>query len=262
MPNRCPPPELLDEIVNFLYYSRDTLKSCCLVSKSWIPRSRTHLFACISFRTVEGVESWKTTFPDPSTSPARYTRTLLIECPWAVTAAATEEGGWIQTFSCVVHLEMDLGRANSGDLANPCLVPFHGFSPVVKSLHLSHIPLPLPPIFYLISSFPLLENLSLLTHVGISSNDGSDRQVATTQPLSTPVFTGSLRVDRVNHVITQLLSMPGGLHFRKLDLSWIDENDIPSTTSLVKSCRSTIEFLRVDSCIHGMSSRRLHPSDG
>ncbi|KAF9642961.1 hypothetical protein BDM02DRAFT_3104213, partial [Thelephora ganbajun] len=43
------PPEILDYIVDFLYNEPETLKQCCLVSKSWVPRTRKHLFADINF---------------------------------------------------------------------------------------------------------------------------------------------------------------------------------------------------------------------
>lgn len=45
-------------------------------------------------------------FPDPSTSPARYTKSLFIGCPREVVAADAGEGGWIQTFPRVVELEI------------------------------------------------------------------------------------------------------------------------------------------------------------
>src|ERR1700753_3734442 len=71
------PPELLDHIADFLCDSSDALKSCCLVSKSWIPAARKHLFADIQFRTIDDLESWEAIFPDPSASPAHYTKTLF-----------------------------------------------------------------------------------------------------------------------------------------------------------------------------------------
>jgi len=33
------PPEILDYIVDLLHNSPNALKECCLVSKSWIPRT-------------------------------------------------------------------------------------------------------------------------------------------------------------------------------------------------------------------------------
>ena len=100
------PPELLNHVVDFLHRRDTALRHCCLVSKSWIPRARKHLFAEIRFNGAKKLQSWKGTFPDPSTSPARYTKTLFIDCPHAVTAADAGEGGWIKVFSQVARLEV------------------------------------------------------------------------------------------------------------------------------------------------------------
>ncbi|KAF9644805.1 hypothetical protein BDM02DRAFT_3066647, partial [Thelephora ganbajun] len=45
----CLPPEILDYIVDFLHDTPETLKQCCLVSKSWVSRTRKSLFADIEF---------------------------------------------------------------------------------------------------------------------------------------------------------------------------------------------------------------------
>jgi len=99
------PPELLDHIIDLLHDSRAALRNCCLVSKSWIPRTRSHLFADIKFNTEGKLESWEEIFPDPSTSPARYAKTLTIGCFQVFTAADAETGGWISSFSYVERLE-------------------------------------------------------------------------------------------------------------------------------------------------------------
>ena len=75
------PPETLDYTVDFLYDKPEAPKECCLVSKSWIPRTREHLPADIKFRSVHDLGVWKKTFPDHSSSPAYHTRTLLVRCP-------------------------------------------------------------------------------------------------------------------------------------------------------------------------------------
>ena len=145
MSNQYLPPELLDTITDFLHESRDALKKCCLVSKSWVPRTRKFLFANIEFRTAGDVESWKSTFPDPFTSPARYTKTLSIKSPWAAGVASVEEGRWIRSFSQVVHLKMNF-RGVAADESTYSLFPFHGFSPAIKSLRLVYTASPLPLI--------------------------------------------------------------------------------------------------------------------
>ena len=95
MPPPHLPTELLDHIVDHLHDASDVLKSCCLVSKSWDPRTRTHLFAKVTFNTGQHLQSWKTTFPDPSTSPARYTKDLVVWCIGTVSVlvADAEERG-------------------------------------------------------------------------------------------------------------------------------------------------------------------------
>ena len=45
------------------------LKACCVVSKSWVPRTRKHLFARIEFHApTSPIEQWKNAFPDPPSS--------------------------------------------------------------------------------------------------------------------------------------------------------------------------------------------------
>ena len=75
------PSELLDQIVSLLRNSKRALMDCCLVSKSWVPHTRRHLFAVIRFDTGERLRSWKDTFPDPSTFPARYTKIRITHYP-------------------------------------------------------------------------------------------------------------------------------------------------------------------------------------
>ena len=252
------PPELLDRVVDFLQDARDALKSCCLASKSWIPRTRKYLFTDVEFDTEEDVESWQITFQDPSTSPARYTKNLSVHCPWVATVADADEGSWIWAFSCAVHLEMDLIDVDR-DHPMDFLVPFHGFSPKIKSLRLLDIHSPLPPIFDLIQSFPLLEDLSVPAPA-IPAIGTNDRQSTPVLHLCPPAFTGFLELCGVDLIATQLLSLPSSLHFRELYLTWEDEADISTTTSLVESCCSTLEFLYVNPTSLGMSFLPLHES--
>jgi hypothetical protein len=186
MSNLHLPVEILDHIIDYLHDTEDALRSCCLVSKSWIPRTRKHLFAHIWFHTVREVHAWKRTFPDPSTSPAHYAKTLSIDSPAVVTAVDAEVGGYIGSFSSVTGLETGADRTEPDfDQSAIPLAPFHGFSPAIKSLCLVIPALPLSQVFNLILSFPLLEDLDVIL-VGESSDydDGSeeDEMPTATQP--------------------------------------------------------------------------------
>ena len=249
------PAELLDHTVDFLHNSRGTLKSCCLVSKSWTPRARKHLFAETTFRTPRQLKSWKTMFPDPSTSPARYTTFLTIERGLLPTASDAEVGGWIRTFSRVEHFKINIGRTSNYEY----FVAFHGFSPAIKSLRVNCFVFPASRILDLVLSFPLLEDLSVTTHTNIE-DEQYDGKLTATQSSCSPVFSGSLQLFQmygINRIASRLLLLPNGLRFRELDLSWMNEDDVSLTRELVEMCRSTLESVSIKNCYVGASIFRL-----
>ena len=251
MSNPRLPGELLDHIVDHLRDTNPALMNCCLVSKSWIPRTRKHLFADIRFDTEEHLRSWKKTFSDPSTSPARYAEALFVRCPHVVTAADGEPGGWITGFSRVVQLEV----SSRGALAvavkpTASLVPFHGFSPTVKSLLVSFFQLSSSQILNFALSFPLLEDLTVgvVHRVSAGNDDGSDGVPVVVKPSNLPTFNGSLGLflnGGMGPITRRLLSLPGGIHFRKLTLKWFHEEDVLLTTALVEKCSHTLEYLNI-----------------
>jgi len=249
MPNSCPPPETLDYTIDLLHNELDALKQCCLVSKSWVPRTRKHLFADIKFRSASDLESWKKTFPDAANSPAYHARSLLVGCPLLVVASDAEEGGWIRAFSGVASLGVD----NGGRYIYPreiSLAPFYGFSPTLKSLCVRHIHLPDPQIFDLVRSFPLLENLRLRgRNFEAVGNDGDPHRLQTIIPSTlAPSLTGSLDLAILGGVWTagrQLLDLPNRPHFRKFACLWDYEEDLGWIMGLVVMCSQTLEFLDI-----------------
>ena len=256
MPNPHLPAELLDYIVDFLHDRADALKSCCLVSKSWISRTRMHLFADVKFSSADHLESWKETFPDPLISPARYAKTFFVNIsyPRVVTAADAEPGGWTSGFSNVVHLEVAARVLDGGlfyDKSAISFVPFHGFSPVLKSLRATFFIVPSSQVFDLIISFPLLEDLTVIANYGTWAGDDDDSNWPSTvaQPSNEPTFTGSLELHigprGITPIVRRLLSLPGGLHLRKLTLTWCHEEDPSLTMELVEECSHTLNSLDI-----------------
>jgi len=224
------PPEILDHVIDYLHNETATLKACCVVSKSWVPRARKHLFAHVELDACDFLfETWKKTFPDPSSSPAHHTRSLLILTPPTITAADTSAGGWVRTFRSVTHLQLiHLDRAS--------LVLLHGLSPAVRSLNLTIVPF---EVFDLICSFPLLEDLRL-----ISLDPENDAEVWN-PPLTSPKLTGHLDVRTSGvfpSVARRLLDLPGGLHFSKIT-AFFFPGDTGSVTDLVSECSDTLESL-------------------
>ena len=265
MPTPHLPAELLDHIIDHLHDDKRALSNCCLVSKSWIPRTRKHLFANIHFFDERDLRWWKRAFPDPSTSPARYAKSIFIGSPRVLEDAEANGGGWLRPFSRVTRMAVKLRSYESLTSTVP-LVSFHGFSPVIKSLYLSFIALPPPHIFDLIVSFPLLEHLCLVTRAHdkpIHYDDGSGGLQTAAQPSSPPKLTGSLALFLMGGtelIICQLLSLPGGIHFRKLTWTWFYERDLLPIMRLVEECSQTLKVLRVVYELSGTFIRHMCPS--
>jgi len=247
MSNPHLPPEILDYTVDFLHDKPDTLKQCCLVSKSWIPRTQKHLFTSINFHFLEDLKAWKETFPDPANSPAYHTHSLFVGCPRFVTVADVEEGGWIQAFSHVVQLKVDTDSGNHHD-SEVSLVPFHNFSPVLKSLQVSSC-LPRSRVFNLICSLPLLEDLTLHeSWVGEADYNGINFQ-----PLTSPPLTGTFELDSTDGtgpIVRRILDLPGGFHFRKLVLKCRNEEELQWIMALVVGCSDTLEHFDIRHTIY------------
>ena len=108
------PPEISDYILDILHDENEseTPEQCCLVSKSWVPRTRKHLFARIAFQDSPDCKTWTDMFPDPAISPTCYARSLLFDSMQAIADACAEGDDWIRAFSTVVRLELQNGTRN------------------------------------------------------------------------------------------------------------------------------------------------------
>lgn len=59
------PQEICERIIDLLYDQPRTLRQCCLVSRSWVPRTRKYLFCDVWIDCSDEIHAWKNTFPDP-----------------------------------------------------------------------------------------------------------------------------------------------------------------------------------------------------
>ena len=150
------PPEILDQIVDPLHADPKTSKECRLVSKSWIPRTRKHLFGHVSLRW-EHLCLWKKTFPDPATSPGYYTHTLTVNG----VESDSEESNWVRGFPGVEMVVVEWRWTTY--MSSPRLAPFHRLAPSLRSLcATSRFSFPHVQLFDLVCSPPLLEDLTIM----------------------------------------------------------------------------------------------------
>ena len=229
------PREIFDLVIDQLRDEPTTLRACCLVSKSWIPRARRHLFAHVAFDAIkQPAELWMKTFPDPSNSPAHHTRGLTICSLPAITTTDASVASWIRTFRNVVHLHFECVGWGTRQIT---LNPFYGFSHTVKSLRLILAPF---EVFDLICSFPLLEDLAL---VSLRSEGAA---AGWTPPSASPRLTGSLELStfgEIRSATSRLLEFPD-LRFTKITVSCMGE-DFGSVMDLASRCSGTLESLNI-----------------
>jgi hypothetical protein len=227
MPNPHLPAELLDHVVDHLHDTKLALRSCCLVSKSWIPRTRKHLFANINFNTQ-----------GPAIVEKHVPRSLHLTCALHQNLCSLMppgssrrrcRRGWLDS-NLFSRCALEVGCV----YAEPTACRRHFPRPIprilTRSSNLStcfYAPFGPSHVFDLICSFPLLEDLSVIVfdNGSIDNDEGFDGRSTAIQPSSLPAFTGTLELDPggTRTIFYQLLSLPSGLHFRKLDLTWNHE---------------------------------------
>ena len=153
------------------------------------------------------------------------------------------------TFCGVERLDVDTDLWQDQRVS---LVPLHGFSPVLKSLHLTFTSLPNPEIFNLICSFPVLEDLTLVSRARRNSDIGWDASSSIS-----PRLTGSLElrlIEGIQSVTDRLLYLPNGFNFTKIAVPWLSQEDILSTMHLVARCSDTLECLDIANHLSGAFS--------
>lgn len=234
MPYPRLPSEMLDDVVdNLRDAGRGNFKNCCLVSKSWVHRARKHLFFHVAFSKAGDLESWQATFPDPSTSPARYAKHMSVGCPQAA-AATYGEGSFISNFFHVLRLDVHLDEREtpSAHVSRPR-------RPAVGVF-------PASCIFNLITSFPHLEELNATNFAPDGDNRSDGRPAPNLPPSMRTVCLNS--IEGIGPIANRILSPPGSLHLSSLELTLHSKEDVDLAAALVERC-SSLKSLRLDSKI-------------
>ena len=78
------------------------------------------------------------------------------------------------------------------------------------------------------------------------------------KPSASPPLTGTLEITwttGVEGLVTRLLDLPSGIHFRKFKLLWNTdmETDLRWVMALVEACSDTLEHIDLESQVDGMS---------
>ena len=236
------PQEIADYIVDLLHDEPETLKRCCLVSKSWISRVRRHLCYEIRIDSRADLAAWKRVFPDPANSPGYYTRSLRITSV-DITAADFEEGGWFRAFSNVVRLKACDCTGNLSFTSIRLFLKYLLADPGSFRLQ----------VFTLIRSLPLLKDVHLRGQ-GAENNDDSPIFRPSALPLLTGTLTISLAQGTLELAARQLLVLPNGIRFREFWCTVHTKEDVRWMATLVDACSGTLEHIDIKDLTWGKVS--------
>ena len=95
-------------------------------------------------------------------------------------------------------------------------------------------------ILNLVYSLPRLDNLSLAGLSMTPETEGSP-----SKPLNFSGSLGLIMLRGIGAMADHLSFLPGGIHFRKLALTWNDGRDSSSAMALISACASTLENLHL-----------------
>lgn len=234
------PQELLDEIISNLSDDCISLRLCSTAARAFVPSCRRHLFRRVIFRP-HNLSTWKTTFPDPSTSPAVYTREMRIHL---ASGAPIQLAEYMPYFSNLRDMALIGGRCENGDW-----IPSIGKLPTsIRSLTMKFASITNAQVLEIMEQLPNLEDLSLCTFKG-----------AGLTPETGEVLRGRYRgkldlllmEDFHAGIVRSLLKAPEGLGFKSIKALCNTEDDFPVYVELVASCRDTLENLDISVSAEG-----------
>jgi hypothetical protein len=229
------PQEVIDDLIDWVgagsVGGRDPdLHACSLVAWSWVERSRRHLFYSIELASTPDIHRWIENIRPGVGGVSGYVKKLWVNFGW---------DEWSRRFPSVEHLksftrvqDLRLKHWYSGQAENEGVEEaFGGLGQSVRSLTASLPRGHLGSFLHLLSLFPHLDDLSILTSYLDETSEPLPKSVVTVR--------GSLVLDSVQeHFVNGLVSF--GLRPNVLKVS------IPNLTSfdeLLAACAPSVEMI-------------------
>jgi len=229
------PQEVIDEILGHLGVDSDfgSLRSCTLVSRSWLPSSQRHLLHTVTF-TWSGMERWLKTFPVPEKGPSHLVRDLGFRIGGGSDCAPEEFFEYIPWFTNVEKVTL-LSRQGISQVLK--ISRYWRFPQTTTSLAISADAIGIAQIWDIMVRLPNLDDLSLS-----GASMVFDEVPPRTEADPRWRFGGKLQLHGMladTHVINMLLENPTGLHFTEVEICCL-HNSLDSTVRLVETCSKTL----------------------
>ena len=244
------PNEILDEILNHLIAdsgsSGDSLRSCSLVSKSWVPPCRRHLFHTIIFSS-EDVAKWLKTFPVPEESPAHYVKDLrfLLGGHYGAPEKFSKHTPW---FINVEKIALTMNTTSPPPRTSfPARLPQSVTSLTIKA---GGSGVDLMQMRDIMARLPNLNDLKLSGPFVVWSK--SKKRLPGLGTVLRGRFCGELQIRNGHtneYIVDMLLEVPTGLHFTKLHVH-ADCACLLQTVRLAEACCETLVNLLFSCAIY------------
>jgi len=226
------PQEVIDKILGHLGADSDlrSLRSCALVSRSWVASCRRNLFHAVTF-TGFYMERWLKAFPVPEEGPAHLVKDLGIRIGGS---DSTPEKFFEYTpwFTNVERVTVSAQRGYSLGI-----YPYGRLPHSTTSLAIDVDSIAFADILDIMTELPNLDNLSLS---GTHLLNRSSPPEAGTGPKGR--FGGRLRIVggfADESLVDALLEIPTCLRFTEVEIRCTG-NSLLSTARLVEGCRKTL----------------------
>ena len=229
------PQEIIDEILDHLATNSayESLRSCALVSKSWVPSCRRHLFHT-AFFTSRDMTRWLKMFPVPAESPAHHVRELRFSIAGFDTTVPERFSGHISWFTNAESVAFG-GEGPSQSLWIP---PFWSLPQSITSLTLSANGITLSRVQDVMAKLPNLQDLSLSGVLTLVSTGAFLWETAPRRLGGKLLLNGLAN----KYVMDMLLEIPTGLHFTEIQARGA-RICLLSTVMLAEACSRTLEKL-------------------
>ena len=225
------PQDIINEISDLLAAASDfrSLRSCALLSRSWVQPCRRHLFRVVVFTSKEAAR-WLKTFPEPEESPAHHVRDLRV---WIGGADCVPDKlfEYIQWFTDLPRIYF-LGDGRELSLPRPSLWKL---PQSITSLTINTNVFTLTQVWDIMVQLPNLDDLSL------SGSRIQDILPETRTPLRGR-FGGRLLLSggySSKGVMGKLLEIPSGLCFTEVEISCTRISLLPAVR-LAEACSKAL----------------------
>ena len=238
------PQELVSEVLDHLVNDTATLRSCSLVTRSWIYPSRRHLFNTILF-TADEITKWNRSFPYPEDSPARLVRDLSF-C-FMEPDVPIDFADRIPHFSNVRKLTLiGLTAIDPGFIHALGQLP-----PSTRSVGITFSEVLTTHITSVMRQLPNLDDLSLMSHKwGGPIPPGTGKLIQCK-------LNGKLRLRRQSahqDLLNMLMEVPTGPQFAEVEIRDARMECFPATLKLVMACQDTLTRLHFSTLVQGIFS--------